>query len=29
MAADLYWVVGYAVVFFALGTLLFRRKMVE
>ena len=29
IAADFYWVLGYAVVFFALGVLAFRRKMVE
>ncbi len=29
IATDFYWVLGYAVVFFALGTFLFRRRMVE
>ena len=29
IAVDLYWVIGYTLVFFALGTILFRRKMVE
>jgi ABC-2 type transport system permease protein len=29
VATDLYWVLGYAVVFFALGIFLFRRRMVE
>jgi len=29
IAVDLYWVIGYTLVFFALGTILFRRRMVE
>jgi len=29
IATDFYWVLGYTLVFFALGTFLFRRKMVE
>jgi len=29
IATDFYWVLGYTVVFFALGTFLFRRRMVE
>ena len=29
IATDVYWVLGYTVVFFALGTFLFRRRMVE
>jgi ABC-2 type transport system permease protein len=29
IATDFYWVLGYALVFFALGTFLFRRRMVE
>jgi ABC-2 type transport system permease protein len=29
IATDFYWVLGYTLVFFALGTLLFRRRMVE
>jgi ABC-2 type transport system permease protein len=29
IAVDFYWVLGYTLVFFALGTFLFRRKMVE
>jgi ABC-2 type transport system permease protein len=29
IATDFYWVLGYTAVFFALGTFLFRRKMVE
>jgi ABC-2 type transport system permease protein len=29
IATDFYWVLGYTLLFFALGTLLFRRRMVE
>ena len=29
IATDFYWVLGYTVVFFALGIFLFRRRMVE
>jgi ABC-2 type transport system permease protein len=29
IAVDFYWVLGYTLVFFALGTLLFRRRMLE
>jgi ABC-2 type transport system permease protein len=29
IATDFYWVLGYVLLFFALGTLLFRRRMVE
>ena len=29
IATDFYWVIGYTLVFFALGTILFRKKMVE
>ena len=29
IATDFYWVLGYTVVFFALGVFLFRRRMVE
>jgi len=29
IAVDFYWVLGYTLVFFALGTFLFRRRMVE
>ena len=29
IATDFYWVLGYAIVFFALGVFLFRRRMVE
>jgi len=29
IATDFYWILGYTLVFFALGTFLFKRKMVE
>jgi hypothetical protein len=29
IASDFLWVLGYTIVFFALGVFLFRRKMVE
>jgi len=29
IATDFFWVLGYTIVFFALGVFLFRRRMVE
>ena len=29
IATDFYWVLGYTLVFFALGIILFKRRMVE